>query len=100
MTTESARRTRPPLVLRAVMWCDSAGSFGFIPVTLGAPAVIALAHPHGALLAAIWWVLSCYGLLLGLLGVAMAFGLSRVMLRGEGIPADWYLSLLGCRSRR
>lgn len=96
MTTQSAPTgVRPPWLLRAVMWCDSVGSFTFVPVTLGAPAAIALGHPRGALLAAIWSVLACYGLLLGLLGVAMAIGLVRVMMRGEDVSAGWYLSLFG-----
>jgi hypothetical protein len=98
MTTRHAAAARqvaaPGRVLGWVMRWDKVGSFHYYPIVLiGSIAVLAGFHPHGLVLAVIWAVLGGYGLWLGVLGIAMAYGLTRAMLRDEEISGDWYGAL-------
>lgn len=93
MHTVDRTAARSHRLLRIVMQLDQIGSFTFVPVMLGAPAALAIFHPHGVVLALIWSTLSFVGLSLGVLGILMAAGLTRAMMRGEEMPERWFLSL-------
>ncbi|NUS44497.1 MAG: hypothetical protein HOQ24_12510 [Mycobacteriaceae bacterium] len=82
MTTPT-RPVRANRLLRLVMRSDQLGSCLFIPIVLAVPVALALGDPHGVARLIILGGLSLYGLWLGILGILMAVGLSRTMLRNE-----------------
>ena len=42
----------------------------------------------------LWWLIGLAGLWLGLLGIAMAVGLARILRSGKEIPEDYWRSLV------
>jgi hypothetical protein len=42
----------------------------------------------------LWWVIALAGLWLGLLGIAIAVGLARILRSGGEIPEDYWRSLV------
>jgi hypothetical protein len=97
MTRHAARSSpvRPAnRFLRLVLRLDQAGSAAFIAVALVvAPALGLLAGSHAALLL-VGVLFIAYAVALAALGVWMAFGLSRLLLRGEQLPDQTWVSVL------
>jgi hypothetical protein len=58
-----------------------------------APA-LAVLSPWPLVATVLWWVIALAGLWLGLLGVAMAAGLARVLRSGAEIPEDYWRTLV------
>lgn len=51
-----------------------------------------------AITAVLWWIIGLAGLWLGLLGIAMAVGLARVLRSGAEIPEAYWRTLVDYRS--
>ena len=67
-------------------WYIGAGFF-FAPV-------LAVLSPWPAVTAVLWVLIGVAGLWLGLLGIAMAVGLARILRSGAEIPEDYWRSLV------
>ena len=92
-------RSRPadPLVprwLRIVLASDRAGSAWYIGTGFFFAPLLAVLSPWPAVTAALWGVIALAGLSLGLLGVAMAVGLARILRSGREIPEDFWRNLV------
>lgn len=89
--------THPHRTLRAVLRADRSGSAWAIGLALAiAPAMI-LFDPLRDM---VWLVrIGVIGLALWLaaLGVLMAWGLTRSVVRGEELPNDWWMSMIDPR---
>lgn len=85
--------------LHLIMRCDQAGSAAFIVIALITGPALAIFGPHGWVLGLIWTAVSLFGLWLGLLGIGMAYGLTRTMLRGEELPDEFFAELMLYESR-
>jgi hypothetical protein len=83
-----------PRWLRFVLTSDRAGSAWYIGTGFFFAPVLAVLSPWPALTAALWTVIGLAGLWLGLLGIAMAVGLARVLRSGAEIPEDYWRSLV------
>ena len=83
-----------PRWLRFVLASDRAGSAWYIGMGfLFAPA-LAVLSPWPTVTAVLWWIIGLMGLWLGLLGIAMAAGLARILRSGAEIPEDYWRSLV------
>ncbi|WP_243705714.1 hypothetical protein [Mycobacterium marinum] len=56
--------------------------------------VLVLLSPWPAVTAVLWWIIGLAGLWLGLLGIAMAVGLARVLRSGDEIPEQYWRTLV------
>jgi hypothetical protein len=56
--------------------------------------VLAVLSPWPAVTTALWAVIALTGLWLGLLGIAMAIGLARILRSGAEIPEDYWRTLV------
>ncbi|WAJ42729.1 hypothetical protein OK015_15770 [Mycobacterium sp. Aquia_216] len=93
------RESRPaqspiPRWLRFVLASDRAGSAWYIGTGFFFAPVLAVLSPWPAVTAALWAVIGLAGLSLGLLGIAMAVGLARILRSGAEIPEDYWRSLV------
>jgi hypothetical protein len=59
--------------------------------------VLAVLSPWPTVTAVLWAVIALAGLLLGLLGIAMAVGLGRILRSGNEIPEEYWRSLVNYR---
>ncbi|ORW50897.1 hypothetical protein AWB90_06520 [Mycobacterium paraense] len=93
---KSAQPAQAPIPrwLRFVLASDRAGSAWYIGAGFFFAPVLAVLSPWPALTAALWAVIGLAGLWLGLLGVAMAVGLARVLRSGAEIPEDYWRTLV------
>jgi hypothetical protein len=83
-----------PRWLRMVLASDRAGSAWYIGTGFFfAPALAALS-PWPAVTGVLWAVIGLAGLWLGLLGIAMAVGLARILRSGAEIPEDYWRTLV------
>ncbi|CQD14424.1 membrane protein [Mycobacterium lentiflavum] len=80
--------------LRFVLASDRAGSAWYIGTGFFFAPVLAVLSPWPAVTAALWAVIGLAGLCLGLLGIAMAVGLARILRSGAEIPEDYWRSLV------
>ncbi|WP_036426576.1 hypothetical protein [Mycobacterium sp. 012931] len=105
MTPEAQQAESPiPRWLRFVLASDRAGSawyigagFFFAPVLVllsGLRRSLVLLSPWPAATAVLWWIIGLAGLWLGLLGIAMAVGLARVLRSGDEIPEQYWRTLV------
>ncbi len=83
-----------PRWLRFVLASDRAGSAWYIGAGFFFAPVLAVLSRWPAVTAALWAVIGLAGLWLGLLGVAMAVGLARVLRSGAQIPDDYWRTLV------
>ncbi|OBF56702.1 hypothetical protein A5787_01965 [Mycobacterium sp. 852002-50816_SCH5313054-b] len=83
-----------PRWLRLVLASDRAGSAWYIGAGFFFAPVLAVLSPWPAVTAVLWAVIGLAGLWLGLLGVAMAVGLARVLRSGAEIPEDYWRTLV------
>jgi hypothetical protein len=83
-----------PRWLRFVLASDRAGSAWYIGTGFFFAPVLAVLSPWPALTTVLWAVIGAAGLLLGLLGIAMAIGLARILRSGAEIPEDYWRTLV------
>ena len=83
-----------PRWLRLVLASDRAGSAWYVGASFFFAPVLAVLSPWPAVTAVLWGVIGLAGLWLGLLGVAMAIGLARVLRSGAEIPEDYWRTLV------
>ncbi|OBJ69132.1 hypothetical protein [Mycobacterium sp. 1274756.6] len=86
--------------LRWVMQADRAGSAWYVGTGFLFAPILAIVSPWPLLTALLWWLIALAGLELGLLGIAMAVGLARILRSGAEIPEDYWFGLIGQRPRR
>jgi hypothetical protein len=92
-------RTQPaeapvPRWLRFVLASDRAGSAWYVGGGFFFAPVLAALSPWPAVTATLWGVIAVAGLWLGLLGIAMAVGLARILRSGAEIPEDYWRTLV------
>ncbi|MCV7316214.1 hypothetical protein H7J77_11770 [Mycolicibacillus parakoreensis] len=80
-----------------VMRADRAGSAWFVGTGFLFAPILVVLSPWPALTAVAWWLIGLAGLYLGLLGVAMAVGLARILRSGAEVPTDVWWALIGRR---
>src|SRR5947209_11948826 len=83
-----------PRWLRFVLASDRAGSAWYIGAGFFFAPVLAVLSPWPVVTAVLWGVIALSGLCLGLLGIAMAVGLARVLRSGAEIPEDYWRTLV------
>ncbi|EUA09856.1 putative membrane protein [Mycobacterium kansasii 732] len=83
-----------PRWLRLVLASDRAGSAWYVGTGFFFAPVLALVSPWPAVTAVLWWIIALAGLWLGLLGIAMAVGLARVLQSGDEIPEHYWRTLV------
>jgi hypothetical protein len=83
-----------PRWLRFVLASDRAGSAWYIGTGFFFAPVLAVLSPWPVVTVVLWWMIGLAGLWLGLLGIAMAAGLARVLRSGNEIPEDYWRSLV------
>jgi hypothetical protein len=83
-----------PRWLRLVLAADRAGSAWYIGTGFFFAPALALLSPWPTVTTVLWWVIGLAGLWLGLLGIAMAVGLARVLRSGAEIPEDYWRTLV------
>jgi hypothetical protein len=93
---DEAPPAEPPIPrwLRVVMASDRAGSAWYIGLGFFFAPVLAVLSPWPAVTAVLWGIIGLAGLWLGLLGIAMAVGLARVLRSGAEIPERYWRSLV------
>ncbi|MDC8983592.1 hypothetical protein [Mycobacterium marinum] len=95
MTPEAQQAESPiPRWLRFVLASDRAGSAWYIGTGFFFAPVLVLLSPWPAATAVLWWIIGLAGLWLGLLGIAMAVGLARVLRSGDEIPEQYWRTLV------
>ena len=95
MTRQTQPATVPvPRWLRFVMASDRAGSAWYIGTGFFFAPALAMVSPWPTLTAVLWAIIGLTGLWLGLLGVAMAAGLARVLRSGGEISGDYWRTLV------
>lgn len=87
-------QTDIPRWLRFVLRCDRAGSSWYIGTGFFFAPVLALLSPWPTLTTVLWTVIALAGLWLGLLGIAMAVGLSVVLRSNTEIGEDYWRSII------
>jgi hypothetical protein len=83
-----------PRWLRFVLTSDRTGSAWYIGLGFFFAPVLAVLSPWPAVTAVLWAVIGLAGLWLGLLGIAMAVGLARILRSGAEIPEDYWRGLV------
>ena len=83
-----------PRWLRFVLASDRAGSAWYIGTGFFFAPVLAVLSPWPMVTTVLWWLIGLTGLWLGLLGIAMAVGLARVLRSGKEIPEDYWRTLV------
>jgi hypothetical protein len=86
-------QTIPPW-LRFVLTADRAGSAWYIGAGFLFAPVLAVMAPWPAMTAFVYTVIALAGLWLGILGLAMATGLSIVLRSGGEIPEDFWRGIV------
>jgi hypothetical protein len=83
-----------PRWLHFVLASDRAGSAWYIGTGFFFAPVLAVLSPWPAVTAVLWGIIGVAGLWLGLLGVAMAVGLARILRSGAEVPEDYWRTLV------
>ena len=83
-----------PRWLRFVLASDRTGSAWYVGAGFFFAPVLAVLSPWPAVTTALWAVIALTGLWLGLLGIAMAVGLGRILRSGGKIPEEYWRTLV------
>lgn len=94
MTNGRPAEASVPRWLHLVLASDRAGSAAYVGTGFFFAPALALLSPWPAVTAVLWVIIPLAGLWLGLLGIAMAIGLARVMRSGATIPEDYWRRLV------
>ena len=94
MTHGEQAESAIPRWLRFVLKSDRAGSSWFIGTGFFFAPVLAVLSPWPTATTILWALIAFTGLWLGLLGIAMAFGLAMVLKSGEEIGEDYWRSII------
>jgi hypothetical protein len=94
MRDDQAAQTPVPRWLRLVLASDRAGSSWYIGTGFFFGPVLAVLSPWPAVTGVLWAIIGLTGLWLGLLGIAMAVGLARILRSGAEIPEEYWRSLV------
>lgn len=86
-----------PRWLRFVLASDRTGSAWYVGAGFFFAPLLAVLSPWPAVTAVLWGIIGLAGLWLGLLGIAMAVGLARILRSGAEIPEDYWRSLVNHR---
>jgi hypothetical protein len=92
--TRSQPEAVVPRWLRVVLASDRAGSAWYIGAGFFFAPLLAVLSPWPAVTAVLWVVIAVAGLWLGLLGIAMAVGLARILRSGAEIPESYWRTLV------
>jgi hypothetical protein len=92
--TRSQPEAVVPRWLRVVLASDRAGSAWYIGTGFFFAPLLAVLSPWPAVTAVLWVVIAVAGLWLGLLGIAMAVGLARILRSGAEIPESYWRTLV------
>lgn len=92
--TDTRQRPPVPRWLEFVMKADRAGSSWYVGTGFFFAPLLALVSPWHAVTVVIWVAVALAGLWLGLLGIAMATGLSLVLRSNTEIPEDYWRSIV------
>jgi hypothetical protein len=76
------------------MTSDAAGSSWYLAASFLFTPILAVLSPWPTVTAILRWVIGIVGLCLGLLGIAMAAGLARVLRSGAEIPDEYRHSMI------
>ena len=95
----AAQRAESPIPrwLRLVLIFDRAGSSWYVGTGFFFAPVLAVLSPWPAITAVLWVIIGLAGLWLGLLGIAMATGLAKVLRSGAEIPEEYWRSIIRSR---
>lgn len=94
MADGQAAESPIPRWLRLVLASDRAGSAWYIGTGFFFAPVLAVLSPWPTVTTVLWWLIGLAGLWLGLLGIAMAAGLARVLRSGREIPEEYWRTLV------
>jgi hypothetical protein len=94
MTDRHHAHSSIPPRLRVVLKCDRAGSSWYIGTGFFFAPVLAVLSPWPMVTTILWAVIALAGLWLGLLGIAMATGLSIVLRSGQEIGEDYWHTII------
>jgi VIT1/CCC1 family predicted Fe2+/Mn2+ transporter len=94
MTADQQTSPSIPRWLRFVLKSDRAGSSWYIGAGFFFAPALAVLSPWQALTTTLLAIIAVAGLLLGVLGIAMATGLAVVLRSGEQIPEDYWRSII------
>ncbi|MDT5079882.1 MAG: hypothetical protein QOJ80_4519 [Mycobacterium sp.] len=83
-----------PRWLRFVLKSDRAGSSWFIGLGFFFAPVLVVVSPWPDLTKVLWLIIALAGLWLGLLGIAMATGLAKVLRTGAELPEAYWRSII------
>jgi hypothetical protein len=83
-----------PRWLRFVLASDRAGSAWYIGAGFFFAPLLAVLSPWSAVTTVLWAIIGLAGLWLGLLGIAMAVGLARILHSGAEIPDEYWRTLV------
>ena len=83
-----------PRWLRFVLASDRAGSAWYIGTGFFFAPVLAVLSPWPTVTAVLWAIIGLTGLWLGLLGIAMAVGLARILRSGAEISEEYWCKLV------
>ena len=83
-----------PRWLRFVLASDRTGSAWYIGTGFFFAPVLAVLSPWPDVTAVLWGIIALVGLWLGLLGIAMAVGLGRILRSGGEIPEEYWRRLV------
>ncbi|BBZ39701.1 hypothetical protein [Mycobacterium conspicuum] len=97
MSADGPVQSPVPRWLRLVLASDRAGSAWYIGTGFFFAPVLAVLSPWPTVTAVLWALIALAGLVLGLLGIAMAVGLARILRSGKEIPEEYWLSLIHSR---
>jgi hypothetical protein len=94
MRTGQAPESPVPRWLRFVLASDRAGSAWYVGTGFFFAPILAVMSQWPTVTAVLWGIIAVAGLWLGLLGVAMAVGLARVLRSGNEIPEEYWRTLV------
>ncbi|MCB0941282.1 MAG: hypothetical protein KDB72_13735 [Mycobacterium sp.] len=92
--TEASEPRPIPRWLELVMRADRAGSSWYVGTGFFFAPVLAVVAPWHAVTVVVWVLVALAGLWLGLLGIAMATGLSLVLRTNAEIPEDYWRTIV------
>lgn len=95
MTETAATTDRPiPRWLRFILASDRAGSAWYIGAGFFFAPLLIAGSPWPLMTAALWLLIALAGVWLGLLGIAMATGLTIVLRSNTALPEEFWRSIV------